>query len=686
MKKLLSLLLALLMASSSAAMITASGAEETAEASLTAAADRVLGDINADGGVDVKDAMDLFQHSMLPDLFRIDYPGTIDFNKDGNVDIADALYLFQYSMMPDMFPIEWGDVADDNPYPVNTLTINGADISEYVIATNAAAGGVMSHAATELQKYIELTTGAVLPIDDDGVEAGTKRILIDETEVTDNEMVHIYNDADGIVLAGSAKRSALYAVYHFAEECLGWTFFATDVETCEEVDTLDISGVDIEYTHAFEIRDIYWTEYFEPDISVKRYQNGDGKRHEMYNSNPESVKYGGSENFHPYGIHTFAALAGQSESTQPCLNDEAVYQKMLNTALAWLRSDPVNNTMIHVSQNDNRNYCTCSACNADLQYYGSPAGSIIKLVNRMDEDFKANGFEDITIITFAYDYSFPCPKNITCNDDIAVELCTIDYCFNHAFDDPKCVKNSYSMRQIKAWSEICSKFYLWDYTVDFKYYLCPFPNFDVLLDNLRVMSTIGAKGIIEQGNYQTVSGEFGALRTYLLAKALENPNMSKEEYYGHMDAFLEAYYGPGWTYVRQFIDLITEISDKRNHCYGIHASPEEIYGKHPFSPYNEQLIEWWDKAEEMAETDLQLEHVRRSRICCDYMRIGSVFRDKMNSSEEGSVQEMRASVQKLYNDCKELGIARIAENCPLPETVDPNVNPRAWWNLHEYKE
>ena len=205
MKKILSLLLALLMATSSAAMITAGGADE--EAALTAAADRVLGDINADGGVDIKDAMDLFQHSMLPDLFPIDYPGTIDFNKDGNVDIADALYLFQYSMMPDMFPIEWGDIVEETPYPVDRLTINGANIGEYVIATNAAAGGVMTHAANELQKYIELTTGVKLEIDADGVEAGTKRILIDETTVTDNEFVHIYNDADGIVLAGTAKRS-----------------------------------------------------------------------------------------------------------------------------------------------------------------------------------------------------------------------------------------------------------------------------------------------------------------------------------------------------------------------------------------------------------------------------------------------------------------------------------------------
>lgn len=65
----------------------------------------VLGDINGDGSVDIKDAMTLFQHSLLPDLFPITYEGSVDFTKDGAVDIKDAIAVFQYSMLPDLFPL-----------------------------------------------------------------------------------------------------------------------------------------------------------------------------------------------------------------------------------------------------------------------------------------------------------------------------------------------------------------------------------------------------------------------------------------------------------------------------------------------------------------------------------------------------------------------------------------------------
>ncbi len=577
------------------------------------------------------------------------------------------------------------EAAEYHPYPVDTITVNGTSIEEYVISCNASAGGVISHAAEELQRYVALTAGVTLPITESPAEAGVKRIAIDETVVTDDNDFRYYSDADGIVLAGSAKRSALYAVYHFLENCLGWTFFAADTETCREADRIDLSNVDVTFEHAFDIRDIYWTEYFDEEISVKRYQNGDGKRRKMYNDNPESVMYGGSENFHPYGIHTFASLSEQDSSSQPCLNSERVYQKMLANAIKWLSEDPARK-MIHVSQNDNRNYCTCAECRADIETYGSPAGSIIKLVNRMDEDLKANGFEDVAIITFAYQYSFPCPDGITCNEDIAIELCTIDYCYNHAFDDPSCEKNAACMEEIRAWSEICDHFYIWDYTINFKYYLSPFPNFDVLLDNVRVLSSIGAKGLIEQGNYQTVSGEFGALRCYLLAKAIEDPYMSKETYYAHMDAFLAAYYGSGWEYVRKYIDLITELSGEKNFCFGIYSSPEEMYGEYAFMEYNDQLLEWWDKAEEMADDEIQLEHVRRSRLCCDYLRLGAIHVSSVQEGGYEAIKARRETVRSFYNECVELGITRIAENCPLPESVNYDLNPRMWWNLHEYQE
>ena len=567
------------------------------------------------------------------------------------------------------------EVADvpETPYPVDRLTINGIPITEYAIEANVDAGGVIPLAVSELVEYIKLTCGAELTVVATGVAPeGVPTIHIDETLVTDDNDFRYFTTENGLVLAGSAKRSALYAVYNFLEEELGWRFFASDCETCREASSIDVANVDVTFEHAFDIRDIYWTEYFDTDISLKRYQNGDGKRHAMYNDNPESVNYGGSENFHPYGIHTFSALSGVSESEQPCLSDEATYQRMLATAKAWLLEDR-SRKMIHVSQNDNQRYCTCEECAADHEYYGSPAGNLIEFVNRMDNDLKAAGIDDVTIITFAYQYTFPCPKNIKCNDDVAIELCTITSCYNHAFDDATCPTNSAAMAEIDAWSKICDEFYIWDYTIDFKYLLSPFANFDVLLPNIRYLSTIGAVGLLEQGNYQTVSGEFGALRSYLIAKCMQNPNMTETEYYAHMDEFLKAYYGEGWTYVRNFIDFFQNMANEKNSCFGVFSSPEEMYGDHAFEIYNELLIEWWDKAEELAGTEEQLLHVRRSRLCCDYLRIGAIHHQVYDN-----LNKLKEDTQTLHDECFELGVTRVSEGFAIPEKINATKSPWYW--------
>lgn len=68
---------------------------------------RLLGDINNDADVSIDDALALFRHSMLPDIYTVSYPGTLDFTADGNVDLDDVLRLFQYSMLPDTYPIQW---------------------------------------------------------------------------------------------------------------------------------------------------------------------------------------------------------------------------------------------------------------------------------------------------------------------------------------------------------------------------------------------------------------------------------------------------------------------------------------------------------------------------------------------------------------------------------------------------
>ncbi len=66
---------------------------------------QIKGDVNLDGTVDITDAAALFRHSMLPQIYTVDYLGMLDFNRDGTVDINDARLLFRYSMLPDIYPI-----------------------------------------------------------------------------------------------------------------------------------------------------------------------------------------------------------------------------------------------------------------------------------------------------------------------------------------------------------------------------------------------------------------------------------------------------------------------------------------------------------------------------------------------------------------------------------------------------
>ena len=236
--------------------------------------------------------------------------------------------------------------APETPYPVDKLTINGIDITEFVISYDGVNGGIAKLAAEELQKYIELTTGAKLSIEDTVVPAGTKRILIDTTLiVNDDSTFRYFNDADGLVIAGDSQRGAAYAVYHFLEKALNWRFFTSDTEVCYDTNRIDLSNTDYTYVHQYKIRDLYFHDYFDSMISLKRYQNGDGKR--------RMDNYGGVISYCPLGIHNFGDLAktGNGSSPNPCLNNAGNRKRILKAVKEYLAENP--DTMsIQISQND----------------------------------------------------------------------------------------------------------------------------------------------------------------------------------------------------------------------------------------------------------------------------------------------------------------------------------------------
>ncbi len=590
-------------------------------------------------------------------------------------------------------PTEAPEVIPETPYPLDCLRIGGVDIDEFVIVSDTSLGGVMTTAANELQKYIELTTGVKLDIVEGTVPAGTKRILIDGAEriPTDNDSWGVYTDADGLVLAGTAKRSALYAVYYFLEEYLDWRFFTSDCETVYEHSKIDLCDVDDTYTHQYKVRGLYTYDYEDPWISVKRYFNEASKR----NLGPE---LGGMEHFTALAFHGFWHMAGMSEEVdQPCLNDPAVRESFRNKLRTYLDENP-DTDCVHISQNDNERYCTCSECSADIEYYGAPSGSIIEMMNFLCEDletYKDGAYKDVKIITFAYRYSLTAPENIVCHDNVVIEYTIIDLCHQHSIHNQTCSTpdddlvrdNQDIVVQIEKWSKISKQCLIYDYGANFRYYYAPFPQFDILRENYAFFADCNAWGYMNLCNPHQNGCDFSEMRFYLYAKLLQYPNMTEEEYNRHIDEFIAAYYGAAAPYIKEYFEFTQKAADEFDGCYGVYSTPEMMFGEKTFGLASDFLVDTFSKAlEAVADDEASLTRVRRLWVGMEYLRLGDVFDSIIYSKDEERMEAAYASVEHFWNEVIDLDLKWVWESGTLPGRIGFKKNPRKLipW-LHHFK-
>ena len=147
----------------------------------------------------------------------------------------------------------------------------------------------------------------------------------------------------------------------------------------------------------------------------------------------------------------------------------------------------------------------------------SKSGTLIRFVNKIAEAIK-DEFPDVYVDTLAYQYSIEPPRVTKPLDNVIVRVCT-GGCSAHPIGN--CPNNSGIKGCIERWAKISNRIYIWDYTTNFAQYLCPFPNLDTLQPNMQFFFENNVKGVFEQGNYQEgLNGEFGELRSYILAKLL----------------------------------------------------------------------------------------------------------------------------------------------------------------------
>jgi hypothetical protein len=476
--------------------------------------------------------------------------------------------------------------------------------------------------------------------------------------------------AGNLYITGGGGRGIVYGVVHLLEKYFGCRRYSPTAELFPPRDDLALGCLFEAVNPANDVRvvngefalDADWRDWMRLDDIRELY--GDGYYvHTFHRLVPWQTWFAA----HP---EYFALMNGKRIIDQPCLTRPEVF----DIAVARLREEMAaqpDKKIWSVSQNDNFSYCQCPECLKVIEEEGSPAGPIIRFVNRV-----AALFPDKTVSTLAYQYSRPAPRRTRPAPNVEVMLCTIE--LDRSRPIAEAPSGASFVRDIGDWSRICSNLYLWDYTVNFSHQVSPFPNLRVLAPNIRFFVDRGVRKLFQQTN-TSPGHEWSELKSYLLARLLWDPKTDDDAV---TDEFLDGYYGRAGRPLRRYIDALHDALGRSGAGLDIYEPPA-VHAANYLSAADTALYDsLFDEAEAASFGDpAALARVRTARLPLMYAEL-EIAKDDMFGPrgfyvEKGGRFEARPAKVRLLEEfaarCEAGGVRTLNESGLSPAAYCDSV-------------
>ena len=467
--------------------------------------------------------------------------------------------------------------------------------SDYTIVVSEDATPSEKYAASELKYWIKEVSGADLPVA--GLDGGKKgkRLIVGYNSLTEtlvpgavkpvdrDDSFTLTSNGGDILFWGGANRGTLYAVYSFLEEELGCRWYSSKVSVAPRQDSWEFTDLDRHEEPGIIIRDNCFLDVRENPTFSGRMRNNFVN---LPGEKPGQTLPGTAEGY--WGVHAMGYLVTPEEYyqehpeyfafrdstrlsgySQLCLSNPDVLRICTEKIRNVMRQNP-DFLVYSMEQGDNRLYCQCEECEALAEKYGGQSGIMVWFVNQVADAVK-DEFPDKFIGTFAYQYTRHAPKDIVPRDNVVIRLCSIECCMFHDYDD--CEQNVAFMKDLKDWSAIAPHLYIWDYVTDFAQYCLPVANWKTMSTHIKDFRDNHAIGILEEGDYQTVSGELREMRAWLLSKLMWNPDADVDAL---IKDFTDGYYGAAGPYIREYVEFADSVLRRpgiHSDCYIDAADP-----------------------------------------------------------------------------------------------------------------
>jgi hypothetical protein len=540
---------------------------------------------------------------------------------------------------------------------------------KYLIIAGEDADSLTLKAVSELEKYFFLITSEpLLTARDD--EDKYRTVYVGRSGIADSAIRKevdglskdgfiIISDGNTLILSGSNGQSDLYAVYALLEEFAGCMRFTSDEEYIPRARKIEIPRVHKVCEPAFPFRVAHF-----PD-----------------RNNRSFTDWNRMSTFDDWGmfVHTFPQLMPPSEyfashpeyfslvngrrirDGQLCLSNPDVIRILTENLGKRIAENP-DKTYWSVSQNDCINFCECDECRKLYEKYGSVSGAYVEMANRIAEKFPGK-----QISTLAYQFTRQAPQNIIPAPNVNIMFCSIEC--NRSMplaDDPK---SAGFVKDLSGWSKLTSNIFMWDYVVQFRTYLSPFPNFRTIQPNIQLFRQYGIPMMFQQGSGGSWS-DLAELKQYYISKLLWNPDLDGDSL---INRFLKTYYGAAAPYIRNYYDLshgaLQKVADTQS--LDIYGLPSYYFGTFLTRDLVSQYRDQMDMAERAAATDsTTLSRVLRARMAVDFawleyaLNAGDTALSFITYSDGKKKlnEKMTESLDRFVENSEKTGIKTISEH------------------------
>ena len=563
------------------------------------------------------------------------------------------------------------------------LADKGNSLYRIVISHNPSE--VIKKAAHELQLYLEKIADTKLPIVTDKELFKSEEIIIGQNDHL--KYINFKFDQDQLakggfkiqtlgktlILFGGSDSGTRNAVYSFLEEYLGCRMYTPDAIKIPKQKTIRLPQINDTQTPIFSYRE---TLHYFP-LNSQEYCDW----HKLHSRRDRMKNWG-------MYVHTFNRLVPPDEyfnehpeyfselngyrikDGQLCLSNPEVLKITITNLSKKIAENP-NAQIWSVSQNDNYNYCCCEKCKPVDEKYDTHAGTVIEFVNKV-----AREFPDKTISTLAYQYSRKAPIGIVPEKNVNIMLCSIECDRSRPLEIMS--SDSSFQKDLADWGKLTNNIWLWDYVVQFRNYLDPFPNLHVLQPNLQFFAKYNCAMMFQQGSGGSIS-EFHELRTYLIAKLLWDPNIDIDAV---MDDFLNGYYGDAGPIIRKYIDKMHKALVESSEFLDIYGYPFNGINSYLTPSLMKEYEQLYDSAEQIVDGDsVLMKRVKRARLPLEFALLDIALHN-VNSEltylkqQNGKLiprEDMLDRVKLFVRDCQENGIKRLEEHGYPPEEFQSNV-------------